>query len=88
MNTFEITIQRKFGDTWPVVVEESRGGVFLPVRKRRRGLKIEEAAALGESNSKIYGTLLGDALFRGDVRDSFVQSLRESRHCLHVLLFY
>ena len=52
MNTFEITIQRKFGDSWPVVVEESRGGVFLPVRKEGV-LKIEEAAALGESNSKI-----------------------------------
>jgi len=32
MSTFEITIQRKAGETWPVVVEQSASGVFLPVR--------------------------------------------------------
>ena len=42
MNTIQITIQRKSGDSWPVVVEESTGGVSLPVRKEGL-LKIDEA---------------------------------------------
>ncbi len=32
MDTFEITVQRRVGDSWPVVVEQSASGVFLPVR--------------------------------------------------------
>jgi hypothetical protein len=32
MYTFEITVQRKMGDSWPVVVEQSASEVFLPVR--------------------------------------------------------
>ena len=32
MHTFEIIVQRKSGDIWPVVVEQSVSGVFLPVR--------------------------------------------------------
>jgi hypothetical protein len=32
MNTFEITVQRKLGTNWPVVVEQSSAGTFLPVR--------------------------------------------------------
>jgi hypothetical protein len=86
MNTFQITIQRKSGDSWPVVVEESREGVFLPVRKEGL-LKIEEAEPLGQPTPKDYGTVLGKALFQENIRDAFVQSLRESGDCLRVLLF-
>ena len=69
MNTIQITIQRKSGDSWPVVVEESTGGVSLPIR-REGVLRIEEAAALGQPTPKDYGTVLGKALFSDDVRDA------------------
>jgi hypothetical protein len=32
MNTFEIALQRKSGNTWPIVVEQSAAGIFLPGR--------------------------------------------------------
>ena len=32
MHTFKMTVQRKVGEGWPVVVEQSAAGVFLPVR--------------------------------------------------------
>ena len=86
MNTIQITIQRKSGDSWPVVVEESTGGVSLPIRKEGV-LRIEEAAALGQPTPKDYGTVLGKALFSDDVRDAFVQSLSKSAGQLRVLLF-
>jgi hypothetical protein len=86
VNTFQITIQRKSGDRWPVVVEESKPGVFLPIRKEGV-LKVDEAELKGQQTPKNYGTLLGMALFRDDVRDAFVQALRESAGCLRVLLF-
>ena len=86
MNNFQITIQRKSGDSWPVVVEESTGGVSFPIRKEGV-LRIEEAAALGQRTPKDYGTVLGKALFCDDVRDAFVQSLRGGGGCLRVLLF-
>jgi hypothetical protein len=31
MHPFEITIQRKTGESWPVVAEQSEARVFLPV---------------------------------------------------------
>ena len=86
MNTFQITIQRKSGDSWPVVVEESKGGVFLPVRKEGL-LKIEEAKPLAQPTPRDYGTVLGEALFQGNVLIAFVQALRESEGSVRVLLF-
>jgi hypothetical protein len=59
MNTSQITIQRKSGDSWSVVVEEGREGLSLPVRKEGL-LKIEEAEALGQPTPKDYGTVLGN----------------------------
>src|SRR5438445_721711 len=90
MDTFEITVQRKAGNAWPIVVEQSASGVFLPVRNEGL-LQIE----LGEfrtqlniqSTSREYGTLLGRAIFRNEVRDAFVQALTKSDDRLHVLLF-
>ena len=32
VNTLEITVQRKSGASWPIVVEYSRAGVLLPTR--------------------------------------------------------
>ncbi len=67
----EITIQRRSGDRWPVVVEQRRAGSGLPVR--REG---ELALDPGELNPRLrpleYGTILGRALFHGPARDAFV----------------
>src|SRR5262245_14219216 len=89
MNTFEITVQRKAGPAWPIVVEQSASGVFLPVRDE--GLlqvDLEQfKTQLLQSPPREYGTLLGQAVFREDVRDAFVQALAKSDDRLHVLLF-
>ena len=87
MSTFEITIQRKSGDTWPVVVEQSASGVFLPVRKEGTLQLDREGLLLSQPDPKAYGTILGQAVFRDDVRDAFVQAVTKSDDCLHVLLF-
>ncbi|MDP5017221.1 MAG: CHAT domain-containing protein [Dolichospermum sp.] len=90
MNTFEITIQRKSGDNWPIVVENSRSGELLPLRSEGSlELTTENfqqlISLLGQH--KNYGTLIGKKLFRDDVRDAFVGALRESEEALRVLLF-
>jgi hypothetical protein len=88
MNTLEITVQRREGNGWPVVVEQSGSGVFLPVR--HEGLlqvDIEFKTQLLQSIlPKEYGTLLGQAVFRGEVCAAFVQALAKSDDRLHVLL--
>src|SRR3954467_4646702 len=86
MNTFGITVERKTGDGWPVVVEQSRPGAFLPLR-REGLLALDEGALISEAVPRDYGTLLGKALFRDDVRDAFVQARAESDELLRVLLF-
>jgi hypothetical protein len=77
MNTFEITIQRQAGQEWPVVVEYSRSGEFLP-RRTVGVLKLSaeqqtELLALGQ-DPLAYGTLLGQALFSGPVHTAFIQA--------------
>jgi CHAT domain len=97
MHTLEITIQRKPEQPrnkdkpapgWPVVVEYGRPGIFLPIR--REGLL--ELDRDGLNNQQVqpreYGTVLGKALFRDKVRDTFVTArgrAREDR--LRLLLF-
>ncbi|TAF09613.1 MAG: CHAT domain-containing protein [Nostocales cyanobacterium] len=90
MNTFEITIQRKSGDNWPIVVEHSRPGELLPLRSEG-SLKLTSenlqqlTSLLGQTHD--YGTLLGKALFKDDIRDAFVGAVRESQEALRMLLF-
>jgi hypothetical protein len=83
---FEIAIQRASEEGWPVVVEWSDSNAGLPVRSD--GLSQFDLVAL---NSQItprdYGTILGKALFRDDVRDAFLQALARSDEHLSVLLF-
>jgi hypothetical protein len=63
MNTFEITIQRKLGESWPVVVEQGNSGVFLP--QRGEGILHLNSVDLTiwESAPRDYGAVLGKALF-------------------------
>jgi tetratricopeptide (TPR) repeat protein/energy-coupling factor transporter ATP-binding protein EcfA2 len=86
MNTFEITVQRKLGTNWPVVVEQSASGTFLPVRHEGT-LQLDLVELTGQATPRDYGTMLGQALFRDEVRDAFVQALTKSDDRLHVLLF-
>ncbi|MEH1824200.1 MAG: CHAT domain-containing protein [Nostoc sp.] len=90
MNTFEITIQRKSGDTWPVVVEHSQAGILLPLRSEGNlSLTTEDLQRLTSLLGQVqdYGTLLGKALLRDEVRDGFVRALSQNEETLRVLLF-
>src|SRR5689334_5971662 len=90
MNTFEITIQRKSGDRWPIVAEHSRPGELLPIRSEGTlVVTLEDVQQLISllGRPKDYGKVLGKALFQGQIRDAFVSALRESEDPLRVLLF-
>jgi hypothetical protein len=65
MTTFEITIQRKSEAGWPVVVEHSQSGVFLP--RRSEGIFELDMEELRKQTTPLaYGTMLGKALFRDE----------------------
>jgi hypothetical protein len=89
MNLFETTIQRGAQGRWPVVVEQSTAGTFLPVRTEG-ALQLDLAEFKTQLISQVtpldYGTLLGQALFRDGIRDAFVQALAKSDGQMHVLI--
>jgi len=90
MNTFEITIQRKSGNNWPIVVEHSQAGVLLPLRSEGNlCLTNEDLQHLIGLSGQVrdYGTFLGKALLRDEVRDGFVRALSHNEQTLRVLLF-
>ncbi|MDZ8223748.1 eIF2A-related protein [Nostoc sp. ChiVER01] len=90
MNTFEINIQRKSGNNWPIVVEHSRPGELLSSRSEGiLQLSLEDFQRLTslQGQPKDYGIFLGKALFRDEIRDAFVSALRNSQETLRVLLF-
>ena len=64
MNTFQITIQRKSGDYWPVVSEYSRSDVLLPMRS-------EGKLRLTPDDTD---NLIMSATFRPNVSHEIVQS--------------
>jgi hypothetical protein len=85
MNTFEISVQRRMGDSWPVVVEQSATAVFLPVR-HEGVLQLDLTELDRQTTPKEYGLVLGKALFHDEIRDAFVQALTKSEDRLCVLL--
>ena len=88
MTVIEITIQRKQGDTWPVVLERSRAGE-LPLRaegKLKLGVGWMEQLLELALAPLAYGKVLGKALFRKAVRDAFVTARNESGQDLRTLL--
>jgi hypothetical protein len=90
MNLFEITIQRGAEGQWPVVVEQTAAGSFLPVRTEGTlplDLAEFKTQLAGQVFPLDYGTLLGQALFHDGTRDAFVQALAHSDGQMHVLLF-
>jgi WD40 repeat protein/energy-coupling factor transporter ATP-binding protein EcfA2 len=90
MNVFEMTIQRKNADRWPIVVKYSRSQELLP--QRSEGLlqltpeTLQELTRL-QKRPRDYGRTLGAALFQDEIRDAFVGALYESEDPLRVLLF-
>ena len=88
MAVLEITVQRKLGDTWPVVLERSQAGE-LPTRAEGEldlGAGWSEKLLTRALDPLAYGTMLGDALFREAVRDAFVTARNESGDDLRALL--
>ena len=89
MSVFEIALQRKDEDAWPVFVRHQPGAGALELSRRGRlGLDPGDLAPLLPSQ-KEYGLHLGEALFRDDVRDAFVRAVAKARSAdepLRVLL--
>jgi WD40 repeat protein len=72
---FEITIQHRTGDTWPIVVRHQPGAGALT--RWSRGILDLDLAALDllPPTDKEYSKLLGQALFRDHVRDAYVAAV-------------
>jgi WD40 repeat protein len=94
MNIFEITIQRKYQQRWPVVVEHTKPGQFVPIRNQGILQINDDIAALRAltGQPEKYGAALGKALFHNDIRDAFSKALatlgdgENENNYLHVLL--
>jgi len=83
----EITIQRKAGNIWPVVLERSQTGE-LPLRAEGElDLDVDwrEQLLTFALDPLAYGTVLGKALFRDSIRDAFVTARNESGDNLRTL---
>jgi WD40 repeat protein/energy-coupling factor transporter ATP-binding protein EcfA2 len=90
MNTFEITIQRKSGDSWPIVAEYTQANILLPLRSEGSfNLTSEDLQQLTSLQERLqdYGTFLGKKLIRDDVRDGFIRALSQNEEPLRMLLF-
>jgi tetratricopeptide (TPR) repeat protein len=90
LNTFEITIQRKVGRNWPLVVRHIPGASALALWSHGTleidPQKLETLSPI----SREFGSSLGKALFRDDIRDAFVRAVAEAKsagEALRVLLF-
>ncbi|MEP0881490.1 CHAT domain-containing protein [Trichocoleus sp. ST-U3] len=88
---FEITIQSKSGDSsWPIVVRCKQPDGLTIHSKETLELSQDDFNELTQQqeNERKYGTLLGKALFRGAVYDTFVRALsKSSQDCrLRILL--
>jgi WD40 repeat protein len=84
MNLLEITVQRSAAERWPVLAYAEDGEGL------RVGVQGELLLDLGQlraasMNVKAYGTVLGQALFRDEVRDALLRS-RESPDGVRLLL--
>ena len=92
-DSLEITLQHERGQTWPVAAELQRPGELA--RRSEGRLVLPPGCADGESfaaalterldRPRDYGTLLGEALFAGAIRDAFVTA-RAGGAGLRVLL--
>ncbi|MDM8518875.1 CHAT domain-containing protein [Anaerolineales bacterium HSG6] len=81
----EITLQRQTDDGYPVVVEESQLGTFLPIRTESL-LQLDIESLNSQTTPLAYGTILGQALFQGEIRDAFTRARSENQDGLRLLL--
>jgi hypothetical protein len=86
VESFAITIQRKAGTSWPIVVELSGARTPLPIR-REGVLELDLEALATQVTPRDYGTMLGQALFRDRIREAFLQARIQSEDRLSVQLF-
>ena len=86
MNSCKITIQRKVGEQWPVVLEQRTADQALEICTV--GLLSLDVMALSvQITPRDYGVMLGQALFQGTVRDAFLHARAQSEDHLSVQLF-
>src|ERR1700686_3605172 len=86
MYSFKITMQHKVGEQWPVVLEEKATDESLEIRSE--GLFSLDLQTLStQVTSRDYGMMLGQALFQGGVRDTFLHAQAQSEDRLSVQLF-
>ena len=85
MHTLQITVQRKVGEVWPVVAEQTAPGQFLPMRNEGL-LRLDVDALRVQPTPLAYGTALGEAIFSGPLHSAFLQALAASGNALRVLL--
>ncbi len=77
MNVLAIAIGRKALDHWPVVATHSRPGGAPVVTAGQ--LTLDEEALRAQTAPAHYGRMLGEALFRGPIRDAFARALPASQ---------
>ncbi len=77
---FEIAIQRKFGQSWPVVVRVKQPDGLTTHTEGTLQLREDDLIQLKQEQENYleYGTILGKALFRETVRETFVRTLGQS----------
>lgn len=81
MSTFEITIERKGEAGWPIVVERASPGAALRLRAEGMllfGPETDAALLAAALKPRTYGEILGQALFRDNIRDAFQQARAET----------
>lgn len=60
LDTFQITIERRSGNAWPVVVEYGRPGAFLPIRNEGI-LRLDQVAVDGTGIATRLRDILGSS---------------------------
>ena len=85
LDTFQITIERRSGNAWPVVAEYGRPGAFLPIRNECI-LRLDQVALDGTGIARDYGSFLVKRCFVMMCETPSCGAGRERRH-LRVLLF-
>jgi energy-coupling factor transporter ATP-binding protein EcfA2 len=77
MSVFEITIQRRVGDAWPVVARYQPGaGALTQWSWGKLHLDLDKLALL-QPKDKEYGLRLGKALFRQEIQEGERESVQE-----------
>ena len=90
MSTFKIVVQRRFEDFWPVSVTfSSPDGLPSHAEGRLQFIPGDREELIERQNDpEKYGMLLGERLFKGEVKDAFIKACDKNSDCLRVLLSF